>query len=173
MGYRKEYMDEFVWAASQQTFVLVKIYWRRVQCNIFYLSSKTSWKRLQDIIARRIIEGVLENILKTSCKDVLTASSRQLQDVFLKTSWKTSWRRLAKTWRRLEDVFRRRIANTSWRRLGRKKIVTLKTFSRRLEDVLKTRNVSLDIIFGHHGNLYKQVMTTCTSTKKLSAKVFN
>ena len=68
----------------QQTFVLVNTYWRRLQgvfktssrrlqCNIF-LSSKTSWRRLEDIIARRLAN----------------------------TSWRHLGRRKALRWRRLE-----------------------------------------------------------------------
>ena len=67
---------------TQQTFVLVKTYWRHLQCNIF-LSSKTSWR----------------HNCKTSYKHVLKTSSRRLGRPFedvLKTSWrrfkKTSWR---------------------------------------------------------------------------------
>ena len=73
----------------KQTFVLVKAYWRCLQCNIF-LSFKTSSRYN----------------CKTSCKHVLN------------TSWKTSWKRLDEVLRRrLEDVLGRRIANTTWRRL--------------------------------------------------------
>ena len=68
---------------------------------------------------------------KTSCKHVL------------KKSWKTSWRRL-------EEVLGRHIANTSWRRLQdvfktfwKTKSVTLKTSSRRLEDVLENKKCLL------------------------------
>ena len=52
-----------------------------------------------------------EDVLKTSCKDVL----------------KTSWRRVEGL---LQEVLK-----ISWRRLGRRKIVTLKTSSIRLEDM--------------------------------------
>ena len=70
---------------SRQTFVLVKTYWRRLEDVL-----KTSWRRLQCNIFCLI--RCLENLLKTSCEEIL----------------KTYWRRL-------EDVFGRRIANTSWR----------------------------------------------------------
>ena len=56
---------------AQQTFILVKTYWRRLQCNIF-LSSTTSWR----------------HNCKTSCKHVLKTSWKRLADIF-KTSWKT------------------------------------------------------------------------------------
>ena len=101
---------------------VLKTSWRRLQCNTF-LSSKTSW---------------IHNC-KTSCTYVL------------KTSWKTSWRRL-------EDVLGKRIANTSWRRLEdifktswKTKSVTLKTSSKRLEDVLENKKCLLgsNLIFIH------------------------
>ena len=53
---------------------------------------------------------------------------------------------LKMSWRRLENILGRRIANTSWRRLQddfkrswKTKSVTLKTASRRLEDVLENK----------------------------------
>ena len=101
---------------TQQTFVLVKTYWRRLQCNIF-LSSKTSWRRLEHIIARRLANMSwkrLENVLKTSCKT---------------------------SWRRLEDVLGRRFANMSWRRLGRRKVLRWRRFQDVLKTSWKTRNV--------------------------------
>ena len=73
-------------------------------------------------------------VLKTSCKNVFSVTilrpSRRLEDVL--------WRRLEDvlktSWRRLEDVFKAS-PKTSWRRLGRRKNVTLKTSSIRLEDM--------------------------------------
>ena len=57
----------------------------------------------------------------------------------LKTCWRCPARCLP---RRFEDVLKMScevsICNTSWRRLRRRKIVTLKTSWRRLEDVFKT-----------------------------------
>ena len=82
---------------------------KRHQRNNFW-SSKTSWRRLEDV-------------LQISLKDV----------------FKTSWRHLA---RHLEDAFKtfsRHICKTSSRSLGRRKIVTLKTCWRRLEDVFWRR----------------------------------
>ena len=89
-------------APSQQTFVLVKTYWRRLRCNIF-LSSKTSWRRLEDIIAIRLantswrplgrrLEDILGRRIANTSVDVLKTSSRCLgrqENVALKTSWKT------------------------------------------------------------------------------------
>ena len=108
---------------------------RRLQCNIF-LSSKTSWRRLEDIIARRLantswrrLEDVLEDVLKTSWK--------RLEDV-LQDVLKTSWRRFRKTYCKY-------VLKTSSRGLGRRKVLRW----RRLQDVLKkswkTRNVCWDI----------------------------
>ena len=82
---------------------VLKASWRSVQCNIF-LSSKTSSRRLQDIV----VKSLLEDILKRSWRRGLA---------------NTSWRALVKTsWRHLEDALK-----TSSRRLERWKIVTLKT----------------------------------------------
>ena len=72
----------------QQTFVLVKTSWRRLQRNIF-LSFKTSsrhncktssWRRLEE----DVLQISLEDVLKTSLEEVLQTG---LEDV-LKTSWK-------------------------------------------------------------------------------------
>ena len=85
---------------------LPKTSWRRLHCNIF-LSSRTSLRRFQDIITRRL----LEDVLQTHLEDVMKTPWKRVEDVLQ---------------RRLEDVFGRRIGNTSSRRLGRRKIVTLK-----------------------------------------------
>ena len=68
--------------ATQQTFVLLKTYWIRLQCNIF-LSFKTSWRRLEDITARPLANTSWRRLGR---RKVLRW--RRLQDV-LKTSWKT------------------------------------------------------------------------------------
>ena len=80
-----------------------------------------------------------------SLRGLQDMSSRRLQDMSSRrlqrnnfSSSKTSSRRLA---RGLENVFK-----TSSRRLGRRKIVTLKTCWRRLEDVFKTNKCLLGII---------------------------
>ena len=82
---------------AQQTFVLVKTYGRRLQCNIF-LSTKTSWR----------------HDCKTSCKHVLKTSWRRFRTTYCKYVLKTSSRRLGKQkvlrWRRLQDVLK-----TSWK----------------------------------------------------------
>ena len=83
--------------------------------------------------------------LKTSSRyNCKTCSWRCLEDVLKKTSWKhvlkTSWRRF------LEDVLQTRledILKTSPSRLGRRNIVTLKTFSRHLQDVLENKKCLL------------------------------
>ena len=102
----------------QQTFVLVKTYWKRPEEIFsvpFLLSSKTSsryicktsWKYVLKTSWGRLGD-VFEDILKTSCK--------RLEGV-LKTFWKTYYKHVLKA---------------SWRCLGRQKIVTMKTSSRRL-----------------------------------------
>ena len=93
---------------------VLKMSWRRLQCNIF-LSFKTSSKRLQDVFKKTCCKHVLrtswrrlENVLKISCEDVLKTFLEDvlqicLQEVF-KTSSKTKDVTLKKSWRRLEDV---------------------------------------------------------------------
>ena len=98
---------------TQQTFVLVKTYWRRLE-DVFSVTFFCLPRRLQDIIARSLLEDILvtswrrrlENFLKMSCEGVL------------------------KMWRP-EDVFTRR------------KIITLKTSWRRFENVLESKECLL------------------------------
>ena len=81
---------------------------RRHQCNIF-LSSKTSWRRLQDIIAICLANTswrCLEDVLKTFEEDILQI---RLEDVF-KTSSRRLGRRKVLRWRRLHNVLK-----TSWK----------------------------------------------------------
>ena len=97
-----------------------------------------SWRRLEDVFSvtffclpRRLADVFQKSSIKLNCK---MSSWWRLEDV-LEDVLKTSWRRL-------EGVFGRRIANTFWRRwkrLERRKIVTLKTSSIRLEDVLENK----------------------------------
>ena len=99
--------------STQQTFVSVKTYWRRLQCNIF-LSSKTSWRRLEDIIARRLANTSWRHNCKTSRKHVLKTSWRRFRKTYCKCVLKTSSRGLGRRkvlrWRRLQDILK-----TSWK----------------------------------------------------------
>ena len=103
-------------------------------------------------------------------EDVLKTPWRRLQDVFSVTFFclprrleDIIARRLANTsWRRLEDILGRLIANTSWRSLEdifntswKTKSVTLKTSSRRLEDVLENKKCLLGCSFVSEG--YEQL----------------
>ena len=92
---------------SQQTFLVFQDVFKTYSLQHFS-SSKTSWRRLQDVFAIRLPK----------------ASSRLLQGVF-KTSCKTSSRRL-------QDMFARRFSIMSSRRIVRQNNVTLKTSSVRL-----------------------------------------
>ena len=95
---------------------VLKMSWRRLQCNIF-LSFKTSSKRLQeDVLQTRI-----EDVLKTSWKRLEDFLRRRLEDVF--------GRRFANmSSRGLQDVFKdqrcytEEVLKTSWRRLGKQEI---------------------------------------------------
>ena len=76
----------------------------------------------------------LLNVLKTSSRHVFKTSSRYVFKTSSRHVFKTSSRRLARC---LLDVFATGLQNvlkTFLRRVGRLKIVTLKTYWRRLED---------------------------------------
>ena len=83
---------------------VLKTSWRCLQCNIF-LSSKTSWRRLEDIIARRLAN----------------TSWRRLEDVLGRRIANTSWRRLEDV---LEDekCYAEDVFKTSWRCLGKQEM---------------------------------------------------
>ena len=122
-----------------------------------YPSKHSSWwRRTEDVLSVTFfcLQRRLEYILRTSSRHNFKASSwRRLQEDVFKTSsrrlgrrledvlklcfegiLKTSWRRLAKTsWRRFWKTYCKHALKTSWRR----QIVTLKTSSRRLTDVLE------------------------------------
>ena len=82
---------------------------------------KTSWRRLKDRSWRRLQHAFRVKVfcLSKRLDDVL---QRRLEDV-LKTSW-----------RHIEDILQD-VLKTYWRCLGRRKIVTLNTSSRLLEDM--------------------------------------
>ena len=77
----KQYCTKVSKLCSQQTFVLVKTYWRRLE-NVFSVTIFCLPRRLEDIIARRLantswrrLEDVLEDekcyaedVFKTSCR---------------------------------------------------------------------------------------------------------
>ena len=107
---------------------------------------KTSWKRLEDILKvswrrfYKISSG--EGVLKTSWRHI----GRELQQTFARRLGRQN----QETFAGLEDVFKtslRYVLKTSWtrlhptickmssRRLGRREILTLKTSSKRLEDM--------------------------------------
>ena len=116
-----------------------------------------SWKRLQDIFARRV-----EDVFKTSWRRLSKTAWRCLEDLFPRRLGKTFWRRFGKTsWQRLEDVLKmydqdeyiglgQDLFKTSWRILlkmyesgeyVRLDQDVLKTFLRRLLNT-KTKGVS-------------------------------
>ena len=99
---------------------------------------KTSWRRLEDIIARR-----LENVLKMSCK----TSWRRLEDVLGRRIGK--WRRKFLLWRRLEDVLK-----TSWKTRNDCWEVSWTTFVVKLAVSTKITN---------HKPVYKCIITNINS----------
>ena len=114
-----------------QTFVLMKMFWRRLEEDFRLRLQKTSlaWRRLQDVLIKRKVFALLISLEKMSW--------RRLLDVLIKTNIYVLVIRLEdvfKTFsRRLQDVFRtssRRLAKTSSRSLA-------KTSSRHLQHVLQ------------------------------------
>ena len=121
---------------AQQTFVLMKMSWRRLE-EVFRLRlQKTSWRRLEDVF----IKTNKFALFNSSSEDVLINSNIFVLAIRLQVVFKTSSRRLTKTsskrlvktssrhlqdvsktfWRPLQDVFKtssRRIAKTSSRPL--------------------------------------------------------
>ena len=108
------------------------------------LSSQKSLRWIPILVATYYIS---KNRLADRCC-LLCKPSKHL--LVLKTSWRRlqnmSWKRLENVFsvtifrlpRRLEDVLKD-VSKTSWKRLGRWKIVTLKTPSRRLQDMSSRR----------------------------------
>ena len=134
-----------LWKVSQQTFVLMKKSWRRLE-EVFCLRlQKTSSRRLdqdqyvclsltfsEDVFKMswsRPIYSSWSYVFKTSYKNIFKTSSRRLQNVL-----KTSSRRLAKMSSRrfekgLQDIFKtscQKVFKTFWKRS-----------SRHLQDVLQ------------------------------------
>ena len=117
---------------TQQTFVLMKTSWRRLEDVLRLCLQKTSWRRLHQDEYIRLTHTSSEDVLiKTNIlvlvirlQDVFKTFSRRLQDVLqkrLQDIFKTSSRRF-------QDVFK-----TSSRLIQD----VLKTSSRRLQDVLQ------------------------------------
>ena len=82
---------------SKQTFVFVKTFWRRLQCNIFFVFqgvSKTSSRHLQDVFARCLLEDVLK---KTSCKHVLK-KSWSVRNCYAENVFNASWKTKSVCW---------------------------------------------------------------------------
>ena len=85
--------------------------------NILKISCKRSWRRLEDVLARRLEDVLkrLEDLLKTYSQDEYIGFD---QDVLKTSSEDVRLRRTYSSWsRRLEDVFWRRRRKTSSRRL--------------------------------------------------------
>ena len=83
--------------ASQQTFVLIKTSWRRLEDAFRLRLQKTSWRHLEDVLVKInifVLAIRLQDVFKTSSRRLAKTSSRHLQDVFKTFS------------RRLQDVFK-------------------------------------------------------------------
>ena len=82
----------FLLLLSMQTFVLMKTSWRCLEDVL-----KTSSRHLQDILVKTnifVLAICLQDVFKTSWKNVFKASSRRLQDILKTSSW------------HLQDVFK-------------------------------------------------------------------
>ena len=98
---------------SQQTFVLMKTSWKRLE-DVFRLRlQKTSWRRLQDVLIKTNMFALALRLQKTSWSRpiylpwpyVFKTASRHLQDVF-KTSSRPLQGVFKMSSRRFEDVFK-------------------------------------------------------------------
>ena len=119
---------------SQQTFVLVKTYWRRLQ-DVFSVTFFCLPRRLEDVW-----KTSWRHNCKTSCKHVL------------KTSWKTSLKRLEDvlktSWRHFRKTYCKYVFKTSSRGLVRRKVLCWSPLLDVSKTSWKTRNICLDpIIF--------------------------
>ena len=109
----KRYPANICWSSRH----VLKTSSTRLQRNSFS-SSMTSWRRLEDVLQRRL-EDISQDILKTSWK----RKTCYAEDIL-----KTSWRHVLKTfWLKiyLEDVLKTclEVLKTSFRRLGDKQNV--------------------------------------------------
>ena len=111
---RRLHQDRYIHITHTSSENVLKTSWRRLDQGKYILLGHTSSKRLQDVF-------------KTSCKNVFKTSTRHLEDVL-----KMSWKHFCKTFlqdallRRFQDVFK-----TSSKRLA-------KMSSRHLQDIFKT-----------------------------------
>ena len=138
---------------SQQTFILMKTSWRRLEDVFCLCLQKISSRRLQDFLIKTNIFALIIHLQKTSLRrlqavliktniNIGHTFSRRLQDVF-KTSSRHHQDVFKIFWIRLQVFFKtslRRLTKTPSRRLA-------KTFSRHLQEVFKTFWRSLQDIF--------------------------
>ena len=120
----------------QQTFVLMKTSWRRLDGVFRLWFQKVSSRRLQNVLIKKNVFSLVIRLQKTSSRRLSQdqyirlgyTSSRRFQDVF-----KTSCQDVFKTFsRRLQDVLQKRLQDI------------FKTSSRRFEDVFKTSSRRLE-----------------------------
>ena len=104
--------------SSQQTFVLMKTSWRRLDEEEYILINHTSSGQDQYICLIHTSSRRLQDVFKTPCQNVFKTSSRHFQDVFKTFS------------RRLQDVLQKRLQD-----VFKTRKYVLKTSSGRFEDV--------------------------------------
>ena len=87
---------------TQQIFVLMKMFWRRLE-DVFHLRlQKTSSRRLQDVLIKTNMFALALRLQKTSSRPIYFVLAIRLQDVLqkrLQDFFKTFWKRL-------QDIFK-------------------------------------------------------------------
>ena len=122
---------------AQQTLVLMKMSWRRLEGAFRLRLQMTSSRRLQDVLIKTNTFALLIRLQKTS--------SRRLQDVLIQTNifvlvirlqdmFKTCSRRVQTYWRCLAKTSSRRLAKNPLKHLQ----YVLKTFQKPLHNVFNT-----------------------------------
>ena len=128
---------------TQQTFVLMKTFWRRLE-DVFRLRlQKTSSRRGQDVLIKTNMFALALRLQKTSSRRLGQdqyirlghTSSRRLQDVFKTSS------------RRLQDVFKTSCQDV------------FNTFSRRLQDVFKKSSRRFESVFKTSSRRFQDVLS--------------
>ena len=109
---------------TQQTFVLMKTSWRRLEDVLIKISIFVLAVRIQDVL-----KTSCKNVFKTSSRRLAKTSSKRLQDVLQKCLQDVS----NKFWRRFQDFFQTSCKNVFRRRLDKDQYIRLgHTYSRPL-----------------------------------------
>ena len=96
-----------MWVHAQQTFVLMKTFWRRLE-DVFRLRlQNTSSRRLQDVLIKTNMFALALRLQKTSWSRPIYSSWSYVSKTSCQDVFKTFWRHLPKTSsKHLQDVFK-------------------------------------------------------------------